>query len=150
MHTMRRETTSFTTYALYVTLMALLGHQATEAAPPNRVHITPTGLPGQMVLSWGGLVVRGAAVRDPPVNATSAPSLSRVRYGMAADALNMTATNVSRFMTTSTENISSYSYCGGATEVRLLPRFTTCPVSYTGLAASILPHNHASLLPNRL
>ena len=113
------------TYVHYVTLLALLCHQATEAAPPNRVHITPTGLPGQMVLSWGGLVVRGAAVRDPPrTNATavaspSAPSLSRVRYGMAADALNMTATNVSRFMTTSTENISSYSYCGGATEVRV-------------------------------
>ena len=114
---------STATYVHYVTLLALLCHQATEAAPPNRVHITPTGLPGQMVLSWGGLVVRGAA-RDPRTNATavaspSAPSLSRVRYGMAADALNMTATNVSRFMTTSTENISSYSYCGGATEVRV-------------------------------
>ena len=115
---------SAATYALYVTVLALLCHQATEAAPPNRVHITPTGLPGQMVLSWGGLVVRGAAVRDPRMNATavaspSAPSRSRVRYGMAADALNMTATNVSRFMTTSTENMSSYSYCGGATEVRV-------------------------------
>ena len=67
---------------------------------PFGVHLTLTGVPTEMAVSWG-----------VPGNITGARA--RVRYGSSADALFHTALNGSTTtMVSDTEDLATYSYCG--------------------------------------
>ena len=73
---------------------------ALATVPP--IHLTTTGIPGEMVVSWSS---PGAPIHD---NET----LSCVRYGYNASSLTKTATATPSVMTTDTEDLATYDYCG--------------------------------------
>jgi hypothetical protein len=84
--------------------------QCLTAATAKRIEVqlTTTGDWSEMVVSWQ---------EDFDV---SAGRLSHVAFGLAAHALNWTATAIPTTMTTDTENMSSWSYCGGGFVTRTL------------------------------
>ena len=73
----------------------------------GQVHLTTTGVPTEMVVSW--------SEQGPP------PALwSRVLFGRSPDALGSSASAAPAVMTTNTEDMATYSYCGGTFEVHHL------------------------------
>ena len=89
--------------------------------PPPAAHLTLTGDPTEMVVSWGQLLPgttpaprnSGPPGWDPwGLGNRSDAVRGRVRYGTEAGALSHTATNSSLLMLSDTESMATYDYCG--------------------------------------
>jgi hypothetical protein len=77
-------------------------------AATKQVHLTTTGIPTEMAVSW---------TEDGDV---ASGRLSRVTWGLTPGMLNATTVNAPTTMTTDTENLATYDYCGGTFVTRTL------------------------------
>ena len=92
---------------------------ACAAAETVNPHLTLSGDPTVMSVSWSMLVSTQPANSTPP---TPPPAESRIRWGVRPDELSHVVTNTTTSMTTLTENLATYDYCGYITETRALHR----------------------------
>lgn len=111
----------------------LLATAAEEAINP---HLTLSVGPTAMSVSWSMLE------STQPANSTAPEppaTTSRVAWGLSPEALDHVVTNSTTYMTTLTEDLSTYNYCGFVTETRSLHR-----VRLEGLPAGTIIHYEAS------
>merc|ERR1711871_123222 len=82
-------------------------------------HLTLTGDPTSMIVSWAVLESTQPAASTP---AKPPATFSRLAWGLEPDKLVNVVTNSTTVMTSLTEDMSTWSYCGTVTETRSLHR----------------------------